>query len=242
MALSIRIPLPEIVSREGLKGHPYPFQISMQTEQFLQARLFYLTITEVARSEYVRLPGNFQKFESTLLDHSFSKDAIAECCDYLERYKDVFQGTVYQSALIDFNSHWDWYSRKLADFVAFARNHVASPTLSGNHKKAFENVGYKSITDQLNIFQAASGVEFNLGENDLGNLKEMSLMRNLGLHNRWEVDREYLRRSASTNLTEGELRIFEKDELLSWHASLIRVLNETANVVAIKYSTAPDYP
>ena len=240
--MSTRIPLPEIVSREGSRGHPYPFQISKQTQQFIQALLFHLTITDTAKSEYMRLPGAFQKLESTLLEHSFSKDAIAECWDYLERYKGVFQGTLYQSVLIALNSHWDWYTRKLSEFVAFVRNHVASPTLSGKRKRAFENIGYKSITDQLDVFQAASGVAFNLEEDDLENLKEMSLVRNLGLHNRWEVDREYLRRSASTNLTEGELRIVEEGELGTWHASLITVLSETAKVVAIKYSAAPDYP
>ncbi len=214
----------------------------MQTQQFLQAFLFHLTITDTAKSEYMRLQGSFQKLESILLEHSFSKGAIAECWDYLEKYKVVFQGTLYQSVLIALNSHWDWYARKLGEFVAFARNHIASPTLSGKRKKAFENIRYKSITDQLEILQTASGVAFNLGEDDLENLKEMSLVRNLGLHNRWEVDREYLRRSASTNLTEEELRIVEEDELGSWHASLITVLSETAKVVAIKYSAAPDYP
>ena len=190
----------------------------------------------------MRLPGNFQKLESTLLEHSFSKEAIAECWDYLEKYKVVLQGTLHQSVLIALNSHWDWYARKLGEFVAFARNHIASPTLTRKRKKAFDNIGYKSITDQLKIFQAASGVAFNLEKDELENLKELSLVRNLGLHNRWEVDREYLKRSASTNLSEEELRIVEEDELKSWHASLIIVLSETAKVVAIKYAAAPDYP
>ena len=142
-------------------------------------------------------------------------DVIAECWDYLERYKAIFRGALHQNVLIALNSQWDWYIRKLADFIAFARNHVRSPMLLGKPKKAFGRISIQSIVDQLETLEQVCHVRFNLLKVDLENLKEMSLVRNLGLHNRWEVDKEYLKRSSFRALAEGELRVVQEVELQS---------------------------
>jgi hypothetical protein len=240
--MGTKIPLPAVSRRENARGHPYPFQISAQTQQFLQASLFHATIIELAKSEFMTLPDAYQRLESKLIGHSFSKEAIAESWRYMDSYKDVLKGILHHGVLVSFNSHWDWYVRKLGDFVTFARNTVESPFLNRKQINRLKRIGFEPINEQLTILELASGVTFTLGEKDRGNLKEMTLVRNLGLHNRWEVDEAYLRLSACQDYTKDEIRFIDENELGEWHGSLIAALSETSIALGIKYVDAPDFP
>ena len=240
--MGIKIPLPRLSRKEDARAHSYPFQISLQTQEFLQASLFYATISEVSKSEFMSLPNARQTLESKLIAHSFSEETIAESWRYMDTYKDVLKGTLFQGVLISFNSHWDWYVRKLGDFVTFARNIVESPCLNPKQVSKLRRIGFVPITEQLSILELASGVTFKLGESDIDNLREMSLVRNLGLHNRWEVDEAYLRLSACRTYAKDEIRFIQEGELGDWHASLIRALSETSIALAIRYVDAPDFP
>ncbi len=42
----------------------------------------------------------------------------------------LFEGAGHQNALIAMNSHWDWYVRNLADFMAFARANTEESKLT----------------------------------------------------------------------------------------------------------------
>ena len=75
-----------------------------------------------------------------------------------------------------------------------------------------------------------------LDEKDIANLKEMSRTRNLGLHNRWEVDERYLELTGREDFELGELRIVEIDEINRWYESLINTLGETCRKTAVAKS------
>jgi len=70
----------------------------------------------------------------------------------------------------------------------------------------------------------------------------MSLVRNLGMHNRWEVDDYYLQKSSASGWELKDVRIIEIAELRSWSASLSKLINETSFEISIKYVGAPDFP
>jgi hypothetical protein len=70
----------------------------------------------------------------------------------------------------------------------------------------------------------------------------MSYVRNLGLHNRWEVDAFYLRKTLTAGWNVGEIRVVTIDELKTWVSSLTSLLTETSIPIAKKYFSAPDYP
>jgi len=240
--MGTKIPLPTISRKENAKAHPYPLQISAQTQQFLQASLFHATIIELAKSEFMALPDALQRLESQLIAHSFSRAAMEESWRYMDSYKDVLKSTLHQAVLVSCNSHWDWYVRKLANFVIFARHHVEGPSLTTKQIKNLQRIGFVAISDQLGLLELASGVTFTLQDSDKSNLAEMSLVRNLGLHNRWEVDETYLRFSECRRFAKDEIRFMDESELQEWHASLIKALLETAIVLATKYANAPDFP
>ena len=90
--------------------------------------------------------------------------------------------------------------------------------------------------------EESCGIKLSLSPQILSNINEMSLVRNLGLHNRWEVDDFYLRKTSSSIWELRDVRIIEIGELQSWAGSLSKLINETSLQIAIKYVGAPDYP
>lgn len=236
------IPLPDIrpVSQPG--AHPYPFQIGLQTLQFLHASFLYIILQDLAAGAFVREPGAIQRIESEMISKGAQPAAIELGWSFLQQYLDIFRSAVFQNALVFLNSHWDWYVRRLAGFIIFARNYVHAPGLSAKQQDELQRVAFKSVSEQLRILADASGVTFSLTAQDFENLKEMSLVRNLGLHNRWEVDDRYLERSARKGFARNEIRTFNEAELQGWHASLVLAVNETTTKVATRFAAAPDFP
>lgn len=204
--------------------------------------MFYAAVADVASGEYIRLPNGLAELENKLRQDGTDKKEWDRGWNILEKYMPVFQNTVFQNVLVLVRSHWDWYIRQLRSFVVFARDHVSSPQLSNREQKLFDSVDRREIEKQLSIFEGACGVTFNIPGSSMAAVKEMSLVRNLGLHNRWEVDDFYLSKTLTSGWTIGEIRVVEIHELRHWVASLTQLLDETSIPIAKKYFSAPDYP
>ena len=57
---------------------------------------------------------------------------------------------------------------------------------------------------------------------------EMSRVRNLGIHNRWEVDNVYLANTDNNGIwTLGEIRRVDQNEVLQWRIALDKLLLNT---------------
>lgn len=76
----------------------------------------------------------------------------------------------------------------------------------------------------------------------MAEVKKMSYVRNLGLHNRWEIDAFYLRKTLTSGWVLGEIREVSIAELRTWVSSLTKLLDETSIPIAKEYCSAPDYP
>jgi hypothetical protein len=225
----------------GAKAHPFPIQVSIQTQEFIQAVLFYAMFADTAAGKYIRLPNGLDDIEQELSREGLDKRLWDNGWSYLQRYQLIFNNTIFQNVLILMRSHWDWYIRQIGEFVSIARNHVSSPVLDRNQQKNLARVGWKEITQQLTILEESCRVKFNLSHAILSDINEMSLVRNLGMHNRWEVDDYYLNKTASSNWELKDVRLIEINELRSWSGSLSALINETSFEIAKKYVGAPDF-
>jgi hypothetical protein len=238
-----KIPLPAVTRAPNAKAHPFPVQVSLQTQEFIQAVLFYGMFADYTAGEYVRLPDALNKIEQKLIEDGLDKKLWDNGWDYLQKYQMIFNNTLFQNVLILMRSHWDWYIRQMGEFVVFARNHVSSPVLDAKKQKSLERVAFKEITQQIAILEEACGINFNLPNSVLSDIAEMALVRNLGMHNRWEVDDFYLQKTTSTTPWElKDIRLLEVDELKSWAGSLSKLIVETSFQIAAKYVAAPDFP
>ena len=238
----MRIPLPKVTKAADAKGHPYPIQIGYQTLEFLQGTLFYISFQDVAAGEFVRTPGAMDRMEAIFQEQLYNKQTYDEAWRYLKKYQEIFEKAAFSNVLISFCSHWDWYLRQLSKFIEFGNNHVGGPVLSNYERKELSRIGNSPFLRQVELLEKATGCLFGLSQNEREHLQEMSLVRNLGLHNRWEVDEKYLQHSKIQGLSIGELRLVGVDELYAWHADLMRLISQTSMKIAVRYVNAPDYP
>ncbi|MEW8522510.1 MAG: hypothetical protein AB2552_05605 [Candidatus Thiodiazotropha endolucinida] len=240
--MGTKIPLLKMTQKDVAQAHKYPFQICLQTQEFLQAAIFYTAFTDIATSQYIRIEGKLDEIEGIFTEQLYEKKSYDECWGFLQRYFEIFKKGAFQNVIVSLNSHWDWYIRNLGQFIYFSRNHIESPQLNSQQRNDLSRIGRCSILRQLEIIEATAGVELEISENDKEYLKEMSLVRNLGLHNRWEIDEKYIEQTGRTDVEAGDLRFVEINELNLWHGALINTLGETCRKVAIKFVSAPAYP
>lgn len=237
----IKIPLPGVSRAPGATAHPYPIQVSTQTQEFIQAVLFYAMFADIAAGEYVRQSNALSNIEQKVINEGLDKRYWDNGWKYLQRYQVIFNNTIFQNVAVLMRSHWDWYIRQIGEFVGFARNHVSSPTLDSKQQKNLARIGFAEITQQLTILEEACGINFNLPASIMSDISEMSLVRNLGMHNRWEVDDYYLAKTTTPNWELKDVRLIEVAELQSWSNSLSKLIMETSLQIAAKFAAAPDF-
>jgi len=238
----LRIPLPKVTKGIDAKAHPYPIQIGFQTLEFLQGTIFYVSFSDVAAGEFVRTPGAMDRMEAIFLEKLHTKKTYDEAWEYLKKYQEIFKKAAFSNVLISLCSHWDWYLRQLSKFVEFGSAHVGGPVLSKSEMKDLSRIGHAPFLTQVELLEKATGCSFGVSQTEREHMDEMTLVRNLGLHNRWEVDEKYLQTSLTKGLAVGELRLIEVGELHVWHKDLVHLLSQTSLEIAARFAAAPDYP
>lgn len=236
-----RISLPAIEVRSDAKGHPFPIQIAYQTQEFIQGALFYASFADLAAGETVSRPGGVEAVEARMKLGGLGADVTDQGWVLLGKYRAVFGSVVFQSVLITLCSHRDWYIRKLSRFILFARNELKSEPLPKAVLGTLGKPDRSSIKAQIEAICDASGFALSLADSEVRELVEMSLVRNLGLHNRWEVDEVYAQRTVTNSPAVGELRVVDAVELQRWHALLIKLLHQTAFNCSGSFHGAPEY-
>lgn len=241
--MSVRIQLPQMTALPGAVAHPYPLQISFQTREFIQGAVFHLVLMDTASGQRVRQAGAIQEIEEVWRQNGMDEGTLKLNWDCLNKYMVVYERFLNQQALIVMRSHWDWYIRKLAGFVSFSRRTVLGPNITAKLGKDLVDLGRREmpITSQIDTLRAVTGLPLNVENSIIAQVAEMSLVRNLGLHNRWEVDERYLQRTTVQGFNIGELREVEISELESWQEALSQLLKETSQSIAKQYVTAPTY-
>jgi hypothetical protein len=105
--MGIKIPLASVTKAPNAQAHPFPFQVAVQTYEFILGVLFYATVSDTASGAYVRLPNALSQLETKLVSEGLSKKEWDRGWDIIQKYMPVFQNTVFQNVLMLMRSHWD---------------------------------------------------------------------------------------------------------------------------------------
>jgi hypothetical protein len=119
---------------------------------------------------------------------------------------------------------------------------LGAPIFAKVADKRLARIEYATIRDQLEVLETLLSVDFELSADDKNEIQEMSLVRNLGLHNRWEVYGRYLANTKRAGYELGELRVVQLAELYRWHTLLTGMIRSSMLKIARDYVTAPGYP
>lgn len=239
--MGIVIELPKVSEEWEGRAHHYPIQIGYQTQEFLQGSIFHAAYIDVAASQYTQMPGAFERIKSEFVDKDMDESTWQLSWSCLRKYEGVFREALYQNVLIAMKSHWDWYISKLGQFVAFAIKHSGGQGLDRDLSESLRRVAFREMSEQLRVLEQVSGLNFEIQDTTIGSLKEMALVRNLGIHNRWEVNGYYRKHSRNKSWSVGELRTITVQELEEWHSSLLEGINSTSVPIGERYVSAPAY-
>lgn len=237
-----RIPLPKVMMRKDAKVHPFPYQIAQQTQELMQGAIFWFICADEAAGAFIHLPNGLNILKANLLKAGMQEEEWESGWNYLNKYKNLFQDVVFQNVLIVIRSYWDWYITKLVEFTILARENT-DDALMESSKKKLRRITHLEILEQISFLERVCNLDFKISSETKQCIKEMSLVRNLGLHNRWEVDQLYLDKTSKRNQWQiGDIRTFDVGELRLWHRSLIDLISKTCKPVAIQYVSAQAYP
>lgn len=236
----MRVELPKATPSGDRKAHAYPFQIGILTQQFLQGTIFHIALMDEASGRYVRQEGAIPALEKWFLENGLDQRALEIGWAALGNHIELFKMFGSMNVVVALNSQWDWYIRRLANFSLFALRQEG--IVEAKVEKTLARLERRPILEQIAGIELATGVQIALTAEEAEHLKELSLVRNLALHNRWEVDEQYAKQSARNRWQPGEVREFDISEGYAWNRSLLRVLNALSFEVAQRFVSAPGYP
>jgi hypothetical protein len=236
------IPLPEFVRLPSAKAHPYPFKIALQAQRLIQGSVFYASFVDLAVGQYARIvPNAYTGIKSAFIEEGMSESTWEISWECFEEYLHLFPSPVFQYALYSLVIHWDWFISKLGRFVFFARSNDKTPELAIKEENKLNRLGFERTRAQLLVLGNATGLTFNISTQSLELAEEMLLVRNLGMHNEWDVDQFYLDRTKTTNFKLGDQRTFTPTELYDWQSALIDMISKLSTAIAKRYVALPDY-
>jgi len=236
----MRIELPSSDGTPESPGLPYPQRIALSALMYLQAVIFLYSVHDAAAGEIPKDPSLYARVESLMDSHE--QGTWASGWGFVSGFDDVLSSLVMQDALIACLSQWDWYIRRLGAWVAFAESSRPASMASADDMRQLGRVDQHPIGSQLELLERVSGAAFDFDGAHLGALREMTAVRNIGIHNRWECDEKYLSSTAQTGLNVGDLRMFDGAELQGWHSVLQETISRVSLLLANRYESAPAFP
>ena len=234
-----RIPLPSAARSDKAIAHPFPFQIGTQALEFLHGSIFYATVTDLATGAYIHEHRGRAKIEAYLEAQGHDRESCALGWEILQKYRDVFGATPFQTVLVSLCSHWDWYVRRLCEFIRIGRAFEHARELDKKLGEQFQCADRLSFSKQIPVISAVAGVAIEVAAGDMDELCEMALVRNLGLHNRWEADATYVQKSHRNSTSIGDIRIVRASELHTWRGALTRLVQTTSSRVSLRFGQVP---
>jgi hypothetical protein len=236
----VRLPKLEFSQREGAKGHPFPLAASIQAQQLLQASVFHATVQGLALKRQLSSQAGLAELRATFRAQSGDDELWDECFGYVIEYAVLFDNIGFQDVVVQMASHWDWFIRRLAGFLLFALRD-AGQKLTGQSERNLQRLGRSSVDGQLRCLREDVGLKLSLMREQESGVCELFLVRHLGLHNRWEVDADYLRHTESPDWQLGDLRLVELPELMKWQRCMTDSMGTISSVAAQAFVASPGY-
>src|SRR5262245_35804356 len=238
----IRIELPEVELKEGVRAHIFPLQIGEQVKEMIRATETHLSLTGRAvetmwqNEEWTKIV--FQE-ESKV----YSQESFRLGFQTMIKYAPLFESYIRQHAVIFLVSEWDWYVTKLMQFL---RRSWKMEEWGGKTKRPQGFKKDKTVSEieaDVRRIQNLCGVsEWPFDPRVVEQWNELSLVRNLGIHHRWEVNRHYLKASMWREYWyPGDLRIPIEDEVVTWIDCVKDAVNNTSVWAAKRFADAPAY-
>jgi len=227
--------------------HPHPIKVGLQTDLFIRASFDYEVTLGYIRAEFTKAEGAEERIRQLWLNRSWP-DELWEHSKKAQLYCQHFlRNLLKQNSIISAVGHWDWFLRRQSEFVLWALETEAQSGVDDKIRRLASHIDQGSLRDQIGNLSQLTGCSFHIEETDLRHLDELGLLRNIGSHNRWEVDQKYLQRTKtrpeSGGWRIGQYRTYSDQEWLVWQTALRgRATWLISKGIGERFRALPAYP
>lgn len=224
------------------KAHRFPLIVGKETLELLQGTMFFLVLADTAAGITVQSPTGVAAVEERMRSRGYTEKVISQGWELLQNHRTRFESSVFQAALLQMRGQWDWFSRRIRDFAVFALKAEGAREPHRKVKQDLRRIDRLTVGGQIALYERLLECTLDLAPEQHQLIRESELVRNLGMHNRWEVDAEYLDKTARRGWHLGQMREFSSEDLTAWHAATIEAVSQLALVVATRFRAAPGFP
>lgn len=224
--------------------HPYPIRTYVDADSTIQAYMDYMDGLGFARKEITSRPGGL---ETVLEANGWSRERIEKSVAIQKRIGPLLRGFTLQNNIFVMAFQWDWFIYRIGRFVLWALAQEGRSELSAGLRHDLERLSFLEVSRQISRLELACGLSGTVNPRAIEDIQELHLMRNIGAHNRWEVDEKYLEMTKTVGPDGpwriGEYRVYGDEEWLRLNLSLRRDgTYKIAEAVAIRFSGLGDFP
>lgn len=238
----MRYPTPYVETIKPGLAHSFPFMVGYQTLEILQTSLFFIIVQDVAAGYAFKLPNGVQSIQDEMAKIGYSNDLINEGWGLVEKYNTIVNNTTYQNNIVNSVAQWDWFIKMLGRFIKFGRSELGLNKLDSDSEKHLSNLHKGTINQQLRTLNKALLNKIDYPSEKIEILNELFLIRNLGLHNRWACDEDYLIKSKhSSKWEKDQIRIIGIAELELMNKELRNLVRILTNAIAVEFKSVPEY-
>lgn len=211
----------------------------MSTLRYIQGMGAYMMISDnAAHLFFANVPDAYNLLVKKAIQDGMTADSWETTWGCFTEFFDETPYPSNQTFLISLSSSWDWFIDQLGGFISYCEG-----LNQNNEEKLLSrllSIHKKPVEEQFKLLEKVIPIS-DVSSIDKDNISELFLIRNLGMHNGWVVDKEYLDKSQRHGLKEGMLIEINSNIVLPLQKSLIDVITKLTTIVASKYANFPDY-
>ena len=227
----IRYDLPEVIPEDHPGEHPFPTRIALFTEAFIDTTISYLVINDRAVEVGTGRGMQVMRIVDSLIEEGASKEDLYFALKFGAEHRDFFQAFTRQNATVLLMNEWEWFHSRLMSFARWALRHEGGSLPSTN----------RGIVGEIRRIEEVARQTLPLTDEERDALNELEMVRDLGMHHRWEMDRRYINANRLSEDYIGVLRIPRYDEIMNWKRTLAKTVQHCAMEMGRRFVEAPDY-
>lgn len=224
--------------------HSYPIRTYVDADSTIQAYMDYMDGLGFSRRAITAQPGGL---EMVLETNGWSAERIEKSVAIQKRIAPLLRGFTLQNNIFIMAFQWDWFIYRIGRFALWGLEQENSPLLLKGLRKDLQRITALAVLKQVAHLELACDLKDTVTAAAMEDIEELGLMRNIGAHNRWEVDEKYMDKTKTVGPTGpwkiGEYRVYGDAEWLKLNVSMRRDGTwKIAEAIAVRFKDLGDFP
>lgn len=232
------IPMYKRANNESV--HPFPINLEMTTRRKVQGILMYFTIVENASHLFFQPdnPNAYNLLIERLNQIGVSTKTFDSSWQDFVIYLESKPSTTIQQAIFNLEFAWDRFISENQHFM-IRGNEILNIILPDKENRILKRLDKYSQREIIDFINKNIGVT-NITEREIVSITELCLLRNLGVHKDWVIDKDYSGKTITQNKAIGELREVSFSEFQIYFSDWMSIIGKISRPIAVFYKEMHD--